>query len=93
MECRKINGRKLCVVKEIKKNPVGTIGPAKGCFEKWCIGGRNVAKRGKRNSRILENYMTLHARRLFQPAFTSMSAHWETPLGIYSVCVSNKEIY
>jgi hypothetical protein len=22
-----------------------------------------------------------------------MSAHWETPLGIYSVCVSNKEIY
>jgi len=65
MECRKINGRKLCVGKEIKKDPVGTVGPAKGCFEKWGTGGRNVAKRGKRNSRILENYMALHARRCF----------------------------
>ena len=47
MECRKINGRKLCVGKEIKKDPVGTVGPAKGCFEKWGTGGRNVAKRVK----------------------------------------------
>jgi hypothetical protein len=29
---------------------------------------------------------------VFQPAFTSMSAYWKTPLEIHSVCVSNKEI-
>jgi hypothetical protein len=48
MECCKITGRKICVGKEIKKKPAGTIGPAKGCFEKWGIGGRNVGKRGKK---------------------------------------------
>jgi hypothetical protein len=34
MECCKINGGKICVGKEMKKKPVGTTGPAKGCFEK-----------------------------------------------------------
>jgi len=29
MECCKINGRKICVGKEIKKKPVGAIGPTK----------------------------------------------------------------
>jgi hypothetical protein len=56
MECCKINGRKICVGKEREKKPVGTIGPAKGCFEKWRAGGRNVGKR---------TYMALHARRHF----------------------------
>jgi len=49
MECCKMTGRKICVGKEIKKKPVGKISPAKGCFEKWDIGGRNGGKRGKRN--------------------------------------------
>jgi len=44
-----MTGRKICVGKEIKKKPVGKISPAKGCFEKWDIGGRNGGKRGKRN--------------------------------------------
>jgi len=71
MECCKINGRKICVGKEIKEKPVGTIGPAKGCFEKWGIGGRSAGKRGKRN------YMALHARRRFPACIHVHVCTWE----------------